>query len=76
MCNEWIKVTDRLPEYTTRLGNHEMVCVIAYLNSGIAGKQGLVCESLYCDGRWEVLNIKDYNAPVTHWMPLPNPPSE
>lgn len=64
----WISVEDRLPEPVVRVGNSAIVSVL------VATDQGFVGEGLYfgnCD--WEVMGVGIHN--VTHWMPLPKPPS-
>ena len=63
---EWIKVTDRLPEYTTHAGSSMFVMVLVCIN-------GYVTEGMYEDGQWRVFNAIKTNK-VTHWMPLPEPP--
>ena len=62
--NEWISVKDRLPEVGVPVLVHEgpyNYQVIATINS---------------DGRWED-TVEGYMAiHVTHWMPLPDPPTD
>lgn len=57
---EWIPVTERLPEksgeYLTYCGDYNGVCVLYY-------------EVLKTKGKWRT-RWKE----VTHWMPLPAPP--
>lgn len=55
---EWISVTERLPEH------HSDVLVLDACGCDVAW--------LMDDGEWSTTLISDY--PVTHWMPLPEPP--
>lgn len=57
---EWIPVTERLPE---KNGSY---LVYVY---------GDVTEMEYWHGKWHRLR-DDYTKAVTHWMPLPEPPKE
>lgn len=63
---EWISVEDRLPEYTTQVRGSRFVIVIANCNGGGVG------EAMYEEGVWTMLG--GIPAPITHWMPLPDPP--
>ena len=69
----WISVKDRLPENDDR--------VLVWENKfGTSRPLENGCwEFAYYDGKWEDMNLKDYenNADyilITHWMPLPPPP--
>ncbi len=68
MSNNWISVKDKLPEYTCRAGSTPFTSVLVCVNND------LVSEALYIDGQWEVLGI--ITDKVTHWMPLPDPPTQ
>jgi hypothetical protein len=65
---EWIKVSDRLPS------PHEKVNVLMDRNNILIGIMG-------SDNEWYVfwsdgLEKEDEFEPVTHWMPLPEPPKQ
>lgn len=68
---EWISVKDRMPE--TR--HAVLVYTLYYKNIWAA--------SMHEDGNWyiwspgnRVLLDPDWHGPITHWMPLPEPPKE
>lgn len=65
--SEWVSVKDRLPE-------DKMQPVI------IAKFNGLVCEMMYQDGKFEYWQGRgqwlDQTSQITHWMPLPKPPTQ
>lgn len=65
---KWISVEDKLPEYEMYAGSDQFVHVLVY-----SKELGVNC-GMYCNGRWEYLGIVD--APVSHWMPLPDAPGE
>lgn len=62
---KWIDVKQELPQ--------EDIDVLAYLEDGAQ------CRALVNDGEWfEHATTGDYemvNFEVTHWMPLPDPPT-
>lgn len=60
VTDRWIPVTERLPDY------HSDVLVLDACGCEVAW--------LMDDGKWSITLISDY--PVTHWMPLPEPPKE
>lgn len=64
---QWINVKDRLPEYQAYCGSERFAHVIVSVN-------GCVGQGMFCNGRWEFLGLK--NVAVSHWTPLPEPPSE
>lgn len=75
--SEWIKCVDRLPEW-------DEVFVLAYGTSE-ASTQPSVMVGYFKHGWWFELNNgdyidggygDDYKAFVTHWQPLPAPPTE
>lgn len=72
----WIPVTDRLPEAGTRSNGWGDVTVIATNGKFV---QPLIYERAIVRGKvvwrwkWPWDRIYDGN-PVTHWMPLPEPP--
>ena len=80
--NEWISVKDRLPEVETAnikcysgyySKSIRVLCTCKQRSGKVMVKEGY-CE-LYSDGRvdWKIPGSIDY---VTHWMPLPAPPTE
>ena len=69
---EWISVKDRLPKTNSKFGESDYI--LCYTES----KEQVVC--WYTKNReWIVANFKADSTPlnidITHWMPLPNPPS-
>ena len=67
----WISVEDRLPE--TR---HAVLVYTPH-------HKNIWAASMHEDGNWyiwstggKVLLDPDWNGPITHWMPLPEPPEE
>lgn len=63
---EWISVKDKMPEYEAYVASEEFVHVLVYIG-------GVVCCGMYCNGVWEAMGAR--RVPVTHWMPLPKPPT-
>jgi hypothetical protein len=65
---EWISVDHRLPEGPKLFPG--LSCVVL----GVAW--GCVATVLFCPvvKKWAVPNTDLQDAPVTHWMPLPEPP--
>lgn len=72
----WISVKDRLPEYNTKRQN-EIVIVsgfedgeryVHYAEPHAYGKKEKA-EDIFTVPGWSKMN-------VTHWMPLPEPPTE
>ena len=60
MTNDWIAVTERLPES----GKYIKVLTLTEYGEGIEMWKGSYFESSY----------PVHEATVTHWMPLPSPP--
>lgn len=60
---EWISVEDRLPE------KHQ--CVLAY-HKYEPESPDVICENTYFSGGFWLSD----GSKVTHWMPLPSPPTE
>ena len=67
--SKWISVKDRLPE--TR---HAVLVYTPH-------HKNIWAASMHEDGNWyiwspggKVLLDPDWNGPITHWMPLPEPP--
>lgn len=72
----WIPVTDRLPEVGTKNNGWKDVTVIATDGKFV---RPLIYERAIVRGkvvrRWKWLWDRIYDGkPVTHWMPLPEPP--
>lgn len=64
--NEWIKVSDRLPK--------KCVDVLCFYTERMSINQKVMC--INADGEWQ--GEDDYRPKgeeVTHWMPLPKPPT-
>lgn len=66
--NEWISVKDRLPECGVNVlvtdGIHQMVTWCEFVDGTFQ----------WVDNFIEYVNVRF--KPVTHWMPLPEPPKE
>jgi len=83
---EWIKLKDELPPYTqTRWGNRSYKDVLCF--DGQSVFQGYMEDPRYGDSiyfrRYDEMEDTYYNemipstvGNVTHWMPLPKPPTE
>jgi len=74
MSNEWINVTDRLPEiskkdeWSNKNGHSDTVLVV---------EQGKIYFGVYIkQDRFKtwLVSGRSGNIQVTHWMPLPEPP--
>lgn len=61
---DWISVKDRLPE--------PLVDVLAFHVDEISGEREISIEWVNHEKEW----IYHHLGPVTHWMPLPEPPKE
>ena len=70
MMSEWISVSKKKPKINQFV---DIYCL----------QQGRMCDYRYIGrgefegGRWSkypVISCHDYSDPVTHWMPLPEPP--
>lgn len=69
MDMKWISVSERLPEYTCQAGGTQFAFAIVYCNG-----HGLsIREAMYSEGQWSIGGHDVSN--VTHWMPMPDPPS-
>jgi aminoglycoside phosphotransferase family enzyme len=70
LSKEWISVKDRLPEHMDKVlvvyEDSDNILMASYTD-GILGKGFSV---YYADGR------KPTHTPITHWMPLPEPPKQ
>ena len=65
---EWISVEDRLPD------NHQRVTGIGFDYGDVKNKRHyVVCE--YFDSIWLGDEDEEFEY-ITHWMPLPEPPTE
>ena len=68
---EWIKCSERLPEHLDKVlvvYEHSDNILMANYQDGIYHDKGFFV--YYADGR------KMTHSPITHWMPLPNPPKQ
>ena len=65
--NEWIPVTERLPE--------KYVNVLCHLRSLDRKSEYYSIDHLMEDGQWWKA-ANSWKHEVTHWMPLPEPPKE
>ncbi|MGD2072526.1 MAG: DUF551 domain-containing protein [Candidatus Thorarchaeota archaeon] len=71
--SEWISVKNKLPEYDQR--------VLIYNETNEYNKKigrDIICGHRVCTNKkgeiW-ISDVRGYNCmPVTHWMPLPDPP--
>ena len=63
---KWISVTERLPQ--------NFVSVLAYIPC--EHPLPTVKEAYLADGSWVTRTSLFFTKEVTHWMPLPNPPTE
>lgn len=63
----WIPVTERLPEAKV-----DVLAVIHYKDGRTAVNQGWYSA---LNEQWYI-GVAGIHAPVTHWMPLPEPPKE
>ncbi len=70
--SEWISVKDRLPESTSP--NQQRGFYIVALSNGVVKELAYEFrkyENMLYDVGWH-----DTAYPVTHWMPLPEPPKD
>jgi hypothetical protein len=65
---EWIKCSDRMPEFNRGTTEYVLVRV-----GDIGTKIGLLYAA---NGKWVINGVAFYKDAVTHWMPLPKPPKE
>ena len=65
MSGEWISVTERLPDEPTVLARDQF---------------GYCCQMGFIGGKFRSLLTRvpqpKYQSSVTHWMPLPEPPTD
>ena len=76
--DEWISVKDRLPEYNkVVLISWEDIFNETHISTGyiclITRHSG---EDSPVDDTWYMSNTRGYELKVTHWQPLPEPPSK
>lgn len=76
----WIPVTERLPNVDTTKSGYEYTTVIVAC-CGRKKSRPMVYERACVRGkivyRWKWIRGRIYDGPpVTHWMPLPEPPKE
>lgn len=77
---KWIPVTERLPNVDTTKSGYEHTTVIVAC-CGRKKSRPMVYERACVRGkivyRWKWIRDRIYDGPpVTHWMPLPEPPKE
>ena len=65
MVNEWIPVTERLPEGRMMVLVYRPIMAIKIMQS-FFGDDG------FCDGKYDLYG----NEVITHWMPLPEAPKD
>jgi hypothetical protein len=65
--SEWISVKDRLPESE----DHEGYCATRYL---VATDGFGIHLALFLEHEWWADYLSKIVIPITHWMPLPEPP--
>ena len=70
MKGEWISVKDRLPINSPRemKSNYEVVNVITFDGDNVESMEFRAGKTIHFWREWQ----DDW--PVTHWMPLPEPP--
>jgi len=64
-AQEWIPVTERLPEYGG-----------SYITAFSKGEVGHNLYMTFADGSGKWYQNSEDTGEVTHWMPLPEPPKE
>ena len=66
--NEWISVKDRLPENNR---NEDFIVFDNFFDTCN------ISTASFSDGNWYdyLGDLHKYNDDITHWMPLPKPPS-
>lgn len=81
--SEWISVNDRLPESGKPVLLYVLgIALYAYQYQcvGFYANKGYIEDGYHGEGWYEICYNGDYgdnfiNDTVTHWMPLPKPPS-
>ncbi len=63
--SEWIKCSDRMPEFAER--------VLVYAKDGVHGGNEIDIEYLFYEGVWKDQGLF---CTITHWMSLPQPPKD
>ncbi|SCJ78490.1 Protein of uncharacterised function (DUF551) [uncultured Clostridium sp.] len=77
---EWISVNERLPEYDPAIKKHiegrQFACLTVLVYNGVVKQTN----RFFCDAPRQGLPKTDgwrwASDNVSHWMPLPDPPSE
>lgn len=69
---EWISVTEKLPE---RGGSHTP-CLVLCKNEGIVVRPFNHYHNCWDDEDWDDHYSVAVGGSITHWMPLPEPPSK
>ncbi len=73
MENEWIKVEDRLPE---KDGNSSIMCVVFDKYNGVICRPYNEYHKVWDDEDFDDTYTDAIGGNITHWMPLPKPPTE
>lgn len=68
MMNKWISVRDKLPEKTQN-------CLVYYEHCYAEDDYWAIGMASYMDGIEEFVGIDSKYYMITHWMPLPAPPT-
>ena len=69
---KWISVKDALPEESAFV-----LCLLSGRYKNVSYENAYVIGTYYADDGWILEEAPRWeNPPVTHWMPLPEPPKE
>lgn len=68
---DWISVKDRLPEPS----DMRYIGVLVSTKSMMTGRSGIIETARWNGSEW-MCKGKEITPRVTHWMPLPEPPTE
>ena len=69
MKNEWISVKERIP-------TNRNIVLITNIDSDTTSEHWVCAGEISENGEWHNQFCPDDTVIVTHWMPLPNPPSK
>ena len=68
---QWISVEERIPETT-----YDVMVLVSGTFGNVTFENTQMIGSILDDGEWFVNEYPEWDNPgVTHWMPLPEPPS-